>query len=133
MLAHTRALIAAATFAHLTGKKVAGVYDHAEGRDRLIAADARGDAVQGFDGERQAKFGGKLPEIYDEGDKAFIAFRPQGDEVQGHDRSSDSAFTARLTGGVVQVYDHGAQAWFSYDIQNPDAAMSYYSAAMPAA
>ncbi len=128
MKAHTRAMIAAATFAYLTGKKAAGVYDHAEGRDRLIAADCRDDAIQGYDGERKVKFGGKVPELFDQEDKVFISFRPEGDTIEGFDRASETAFTARVTGGAVQVYDHGAQAWFAYDIQDPNAAMSYYSA-----
>ena len=62
---HTRAMIAAAAHAFITGNKVAGVYDHSTGRHLRIAAEARGQQLQGYDGDRAARFGGTLPEIYD--------------------------------------------------------------------
>jgi hypothetical protein len=45
-------MIAASAYAFVTGKKVAGVYDHLEKRDLRIAAEAKGDQLQGFDGDR---------------------------------------------------------------------------------
>ncbi len=132
MLSHTRAMIAAATFALVTGKKVAGLHDHAQGRDLRIAAESRGDQLQGFDGERQVKFNGRLPEIYDAGDKVFVALQVEGTKAHGHDRASGTSFSVEVKDGLVQVYDHGAQAWFTYDVQNPDAAMSYYRTSAPA-
>lgn len=128
MQPHTRALVAAASFAFVTGKKVGGLYDHAEGRDRLIAAESRGDQLQGFDGERQAKFSGRLPELYDEGDRQSISIIVQDGSVRGHDRISGTDFAAKVGEGFVQVYDYGAGAWFDYEVQNPDAQMSYYRA-----
>ncbi|MCJ2181969.1 hypothetical protein MTR62_04525 [Novosphingobium sp. 1949] len=126
MQSHTRALIAASAFAFVTGKKVAGLYDHAEARDRLIAAESRRDQLQGFDGERQVKFSGRLPELYDEGDRVSIAMAITDGTVEGYDRGSATSYTARVADDFVQLYDHGAKAWFDYDVQNPDAAMSYY-------
>jgi hypothetical protein len=52
MQPHTRVVIAAAAYAFVTGKKVAGVYDHAAGRHLRIAAEARGEHLQGHDGDR---------------------------------------------------------------------------------
>jgi len=126
MQTHTRALIAAAAFACVTGRKVAGLYDHAAGQDLRIAAERRGDQVQGFDGERGARFGGTLPELYDSADKSFVSFAVEGNEVSGYDRASSTHYTARVTDGVVQLYDHGAAEWFAYDIQDEDAAAAYH-------
>lgn len=126
MQPHTRALIAATAFAVLTGKKVAGLYDHSATRDRRIAAERRGDQVQGVDGDRAAKFGGTLPEIFDAGDKAHISFEVEGTKVRGYDRASSTFYDAQVSDGVVQVYDHGADAWFAYDIQDADAPQSYH-------
>lgn len=128
MAPHTRSMIAAVAFAYRTGKKVAGLYDHAAGQDRRIAAEFRANQVQGFDGDRQAQFGGTLPEIFDAGDKAFVSFRPDKDTINGYDRSTSTFFTAEVRGGLVQVYDHGESQWFAYDVQDADAAQSYHRA-----
>ena len=48
---HTRALIAAAAFALISGKKVAGMHDHSSGKDLRIAAEGRGGQLQGYDGD----------------------------------------------------------------------------------
>jgi len=126
MHAHTRAIVAAATFAVITGKKVAGMYDHTAGQSLKIAAECRGDKLQGFDGERGVKFGGTLPEIYDAGDKSHVSIQSDGETVKGHDRHSSSDYAAHVTDGLVQLYDYAAKAWFAYDIQDPNAAKSYH-------
>lgn len=126
MQPHTRALVAAATFAILTGRKAAGVYDHAAGRSRRIAAECRGRVVKAHDGDRGARFGGTLPDLFDEGDRAYVSLVLEGGEVRGHDHRSGGDFSARVTQALVQVYDYAEQAWFHYDIQNPAAARSFY-------
>ena len=126
MYPQTRAMIAAVSFAIVTGKKVAGLYDHSAGRDLQIAAECRGNQVQGFDGDRAAKFGGTLPEIHDAGDNAFVSFEVEGQNVQGYDWRSSQFYTAQVSGGLVQVYDHGQSLWFSYDVQDADAPQSYH-------
>ena len=126
MLPHTRALVAAATFAVVSGRKVAGVYDHAEGRRLEVAAEARGDKLQGHDGERGVAFGGTVPELYDAGDKAFVSFEVDGAQAKGYDRATSSFYTAEVRDGVVQVYDHEHGAWFAYDIQDADADRSFH-------
>ena len=126
MAPHTRSMVAAAAFAYRTGKKVAGLYDHAAAQDRLIAAEFRGNQLQGFDGDRKARFGGTLPEIFDAGDEAFVSFEVEDDAIKGYDRSTSTFFTAKVSGGVVQVYDHGESTWFAYDIQDADAPRSYH-------
>lgn len=126
MYPHTRAMVAAAAFAFVTGKKVAGIYDHSTGRDLRIAAECRGERLQGFDGDRAVKFGGTLPELYDAGDKTFVTCEIDGTRVQGYDRHSSSSYVAHVTNGLVQVYDHSRSAWFAYDIQDPDSAQSYH-------
>jgi hypothetical protein len=126
MHSHTRAIVAAATFAFLAGKKVAGIYDHSAGRDLLIAAECRGDHLQGFDGDRNVNFDGTLPELYDTGDKAFVSFEIDGGKVHGYDRGTSSSYEARVIDGLVQVYDHGQGAWFAYDIQDAEAAQDYH-------
>lgn len=122
-------MIAAATFAFVTGRKVAGLYDHAEGRDRRIAAESRDNLLQGFDGDRGAKFSGTLPELYDAGDRTFVAFELDGAKARGYDRGSSTAYEAQVTDGLVQVYDHGQSAWFAYDVQDADALQSYHRTA----
>lgn len=126
---HTRAMVAAAAFAYVAGKKVAGIYDHSTGRDLQIAAEFNGDRLQGVDGDRAARFGGTLPEIYDAGDKTFVSFEVDGTMVKGYDRGSSSFYSATVTDGLVQVYDHGESTWFSYDIQNAASAQSYHRTA----
>lgn len=123
---HIRAMVAAATFAFVTGRKVAGLFDHTAGRDLRIAAECRGDVLQGFDGEREAKFGGTLPEILDSGERNYVSFERDGDRVKGYDRASGSHYEAQVAGGMVQVYDHGQGAWFAYDVQDAQAAQSYH-------
>lgn len=119
-------MVAAAAFAFITGKKVAGMYDHSAGRDLRIAAECRGNRLQGFDGDRAAKFGGGLPELYDAGDKTFVSFEIDGAKVQGYDRGSSSSYAAHVTDGLVQVFDHSQSAWFAYDIQDAESAHSYH-------
>jgi hypothetical protein len=117
MLAHTRALVAVSAYALVTGRKVAGIYDHAAGRHLRIAAESRGEHLQGFDGDRSARFGGTLPEIYDAADKGFISLAIDGETVRGHDRGSATSYEARITDRGVQLYDHGEGAWFAFDVQ----------------
>jgi hypothetical protein len=129
MQSHTRSMIAAAAFAALCGLKVAGLYDHAENRDRRIAAEYRDGGIQGVDGDRGAKFGGNLPEIFDGGDRAYVSLEIEGDSAKGYDRASSTFFSARVVDGLVQVYDYGDGHWYSYDVQNPDAANDYHRSA----
>ena len=131
MYPHTRAMIAAASFAFVTGKKVAGLYDHSARKDLQIAVECRGHELQGFDGDRDVKFGGTLPEIHDPGDKSLVSFEIDGTKVQGFDRGSASYYEAHVTDGLVQLYDHSQSAWFAYDIQDADMAQSYYRGAAP--
>ncbi len=112
-----RAMVAASAFALITAKKVAGLYDHAAARHRRIAAEARGIHLQGYDGDRSAKFGGTLPELVDTGERASISLEIDGQTARGYDRSSSSAYTANVTERGVQLYDHGQAAWFSFDVQ----------------
>lgn len=126
MSPNTRAMVAAAAFAFITGRKVAGVYDHSEGRDRRIAAECRGDRLQGFDGDRSEKFGGTLPELYLAAGKTFISMEIEGTRARGYDRASSGFYEAQAVDGLVQVYDHGEGAWFSYDMQDAELAQGYY-------
>ncbi|MFT4055973.1 MAG: hypothetical protein QM681_15830 [Novosphingobium sp.] len=132
MQAHTRSTIAAAAFAILTGRKVAGIYDHSISVDLQIAAEFHDGRLQGFDGTRGVKFGGTLPEVYDAGDKTFVSIEIDGAQVKGYDRASSTFFAARVEDGLVQVYDYGQGAWFAYDVQDPQAPSAYHRAADPA-
>ncbi len=73
MQSRTRAIVAASAYAVVTGHKVAGLYDHAGDQHLRIAAECRGNRVQAYDGERSANFGGTLPDLYDQGDDAFVS------------------------------------------------------------
>lgn len=117
MQPHTRAIIAAAAYAVITGKTVAGIYDHAGGRHLRIAAECRGSHVQAFDGERDAPFGGALPELYDAADGTFISLEADGMTARGHDRGSASSYVANVADRLVQLYDHGQSAWFAFQVQ----------------
>jgi hypothetical protein len=110
-------MVAAAAHAFMFGKKVAGVHDHAFGRDLQIAAEARGGRLQGFDGDRSAKFNGTPLEIYDAGDDAFVSIEIDGLKARGYDRGSSSHYSLSVTDQVVQLYDHAAGSWFAYSIQ----------------
>jgi hypothetical protein len=110
-------MIAAAAFAFISGKKVAGMHDHSQARDLRIAAECRGTKLQGFDGDRAVGFGGELPELYDAGGRSFVSLEIDGANAQGFDRASGTAFTARIADRRVQLYDHGEGAWFTFDIE----------------
>lgn len=116
MTPHTRAMIAATAHAFVIGKKVAGLYDHAAARHLRIAAESRNDHVQGYDGDRRARFGGTLPEIRDAADGSQVHMIVQGTTVSGYDRGSSAHFTVEAGERVAQLYDHGEGAWFAYDI-----------------
>jgi hypothetical protein len=117
MQAHTRALIAASAHAIITGKKVAGIYDHSAGRHLRIAAECRGNRLQGVDGERQARFGGTLPELHDEAEGNFVSLATDGSRASGYERNSEGFYTAEVTEQQVQVYDHSESSWYAFDIQ----------------
>ncbi|MEO6717963.1 MAG: hypothetical protein ABIM50_12045 [Novosphingobium sp.] len=117
MLPHTRAMVAAASYAFTTGKKVAGIHDHWSGQDLQIAAECRGNALQGFDGDRSVMFGGTLPELYDAGDKTFVSIEIAGAKVRGYDRGTSSSYAAQVSDGLVQLYDYSYGAWFEFNIQ----------------
>lgn len=117
MSPHTRAMVAAAAHAFMFGKRVAGVHDHDSGRDLQIAAEARGDRLQGFDGDRSVKFHGTSVELYDAGDEAFVSLEIDGLRAQGYDRGSSSHYSLSVTDPVVQLYDHTASSWFAFSIQ----------------
>ena len=117
MQPHTRAMIAAAAYAYTSGQKVAGLHDHASGRDLQIAAEARGGQLQGYDGDRGTQFGGALPELFDAGEQAYVSLEINGSEASGYDRRSSNAYTAQVSAGRVQLYDYGQGAWFTFDIQ----------------
>lgn len=114
---HTRAMVAAAAHAFIIGRKVAGIYDHSAGRHLRIAAEARGEQLQGFDGDRPARFGGTLPELYDAGDRVFVSLEIDGATARGHDRSTSSSYSANVTESLVQLYDYSQGAWFAFDVQ----------------
>jgi hypothetical protein len=110
-------MVAASAHAFIVGKRVAGVHDHETGQDLQVAAEARGTRLQGFDGDRAAKFGGTLPDLYDAGDKAFVSLDIDGVRAQGYDRGSSSHYSLTVTDEQVQLYDHEPGAWFAFSIQ----------------
>jgi hypothetical protein len=117
MQAHTRAMIAASAHAVIIGKKVAGLYDHAADQHLRIAAECRGNRLQGLDGDRAAMFGGTLPEIRDDGDRIFVSLEIDGTTARGFDRGSAGFYEAQVSDRLVQVYDHSQSAWFAFDVQ----------------
>lgn len=110
-------MVAAAAHAFISGKKVAGVHDHAAGQDLQIAAETRGGRLKGLDGDRSAKFSGTLAELYDAGDDSFVSLQIDGVTAKGYDRRSSSHYSLTITDQVVQLYDHSAGAWFAFTIQ----------------
>jgi len=117
MQPQTRAIVAASAHALITGKQVAGLYDHAAGRHLRIAAESRGEHLKGYDGDRDARFGGNLPELRDARNGGSVHIEIEGSSARGYDRSSSGHFTAEVTERLVQLYDHAAGAWFSFDVQ----------------
>jgi hypothetical protein len=117
MQPHIRAVIAAAAHAFVTGKKVAGIYDHAAGRHLRIAAEARAEQLQGHDGDRNVKFGGTLPHLRDTGEGASLHMEIEGTEARGYDTSSSGHFSAKVSDRLVQIFDHADGKWFAFDVQ----------------
>lgn len=118
MTPRTRAIVAAAAHAFITGRKVAGVHDHHSGEDLRIAAETHGGRLQGFDGDRSARFIGTDTEIFDAADNAHVSLEIQGHGAQGYDLSTSSHYSLTVTDGMVQLYDHGVGAWFAFSIQH---------------
>jgi hypothetical protein len=114
---HTRAMAAAAAFAVITGRKVAGLYDHAGAVHLRIAAECRGHQVQGADGDRSALFGGDLPTIFDAGDSNTVSLVIDGHKAQGYDALSQEYYAIEVTDRLVNLYDHGVAAWFAFEPQ----------------
>jgi len=117
MQPHIRAIIAASAHALVTGKKVAGLYDHTTGQHLRIAAEARAPHIQGYDGDRDARFGGTLPEIRDAGKGVSLHMETEEGAAHGYDRVSSSHFSAKVTERLVQLYDHAEGAWFAFEVQ----------------
>ncbi|WP_420138855.1 hypothetical protein [Sphingomonas sp.] len=117
MQSHIRAIVAAAAFAVITGKKVAGIYDHAGARHLRIAAECRDGWLQALDGERNAKFGGTLPELFHQGDSSYVSMEIDGHSARGYDRGSASFYVANVADQIVQLFDHDAETWFAFDVQ----------------
>jgi len=114
---HTRAILAASAFAVMTGRKVAGIHDHAAARHLRIAAECRGDQLQAFDGERSGWFNGTLPDLFDQLGRPFVFIERDGEAVRGYDRTSEGFYTATVSERTVQLFDHAEQAWFAFTIQ----------------
>lgn len=114
---HTRAIIAASAYAVITGKKVAGLYDHAAGRHLRIAAECRGNRLQAHDGDRSVNFGGMLPELCEHGDDGFVSLERDGSIARGYDRGSASFYEVRVKDRFAELYDHGESAWFAFNVQ----------------
>ncbi|WP_237392265.1 hypothetical protein [Aurantiacibacter rhizosphaerae] len=110
-------MVAAAAHAFICGRKIVGVHDHEFGKDMRIAAEAQGERLQGFDGDRAAKFDGSSSEIYDAVDDAFVSLEIDGLKAHGYDRRTSSHYTLSVLGRVVQLYDHASRSWFAYTIQ----------------
>ena len=117
MVPHTRAMIAAAAYAFIAGKKVAGMHDHASGRDLQIAAESRDNQLQGYDGDRAVKFGGTLPELFDAGSGNFVSLEIDGMKARGFDRGTSGSYAAEVSDRRVQLYDYSQAAWFAFSIQ----------------
>ncbi len=116
MDAHTRALIAASAYTVIIGQKVAGLYDHAAGQQLRIATELRGNVLQVADGERSVMFGGTLPELYDEANKAFVSLEVDGTRAHGYDRGAQGHYVADVTDRLIQLFDYSQDAWFAYEV-----------------
>lgn len=121
MQPHIRAIVAAAAFALINRRKVAGLFDHAAGRHLRIAAESRDDRVQAYDGDRSAKFGGTLPDLFDESDRSFVSLTIEGTTARGYDRASGGFYVAEVNDRLVQLYDHADSTWYAFDVQTVDA------------
>ncbi|WP_246152392.1 hypothetical protein [Sphingomonas montanisoli] len=110
-------MLAASVHAFVAGEKVAGIYDHSANRHLRIAAEARGNHLQGYDDDRSIRFGGTLPELFDTGDKVFISLLIEGSSAQGYDRGSSGFYTVNVVDRLVQLYDHSRSEWFAFSIQ----------------
>ena len=88
-------------------------------RQLNLTAECRGNRLQGLDGDRSVKFGGTLPELYDEGDNVFVTLDVDGAKARGYDRGSGGFYEAIVSEALVQLYDHGEGVWYSYDIRVP--------------
>lgn len=122
-----RALAAAAAHALVTGRKVAGLYDHAAARERAIAAECRAPSLRGHDGDRGCAFGGTLPSLHDAGSGSGFSLAHEGGRTWGR-FGTGGDFTIGLREGLVQLYDHAAAQWFAYDIREENSGLGFVRA-----
>ncbi len=116
MQPHTRALVAASAYAIVSGNKVAGLYDHTAKEQLRMAVECRGNSVQGADGERGVTFGGVLPELYDNGDQAFVSLEVDAATARGYDRGSGGHYLAEVSDRLIQLFDYRQDAWFAFEV-----------------
>jgi len=114
---HTRAMIAASAYAAITGRKVAGLYDHTGAVHLRIAAECRDGRVQGADGDRSATFGGILPEIHDAREQTFVSLAVEGHKAHGYDRGTQTHYALEVKDRLINLYDHGVATWFAFEVQ----------------
>jgi hypothetical protein len=117
MQPHIRAIVVASAHAFVIRKKVAGLYDHTAARHLRIAAEALGEHLQGYDGDRDARFGGSLPDLHDAREGTSVHIEIEGDAARGYDRGSAGHFSATVSEQRVQLYDHAEGTWFSFEVQ----------------
>ncbi|WP_241127097.1 hypothetical protein [Novosphingobium terrae] len=109
--------MAASAYAVIFDRKVAGLYDFTAQEHLRVAAESREGRVQGNYEGRPGLFGGTLPELFDATDQAFVSLEVDGYKVKGYDRASGHHYEAEILPRLIQLYDHGAQAWFSFEPQ----------------
>jgi hypothetical protein len=127
----TRALIAALGFASITGKTVAGLHDHAAMRDRRLAAQRRGQAVQAHDGDRDLHFGGTLPDIRDQNGQP-LSRSLEGHSLRAYDRTANAFTRPASATGWCRSSTMPPGPWFAYDVQDADAPNRYHRASTDA-
>jgi hypothetical protein len=114
---HKRAIVAAAVYSIVTGRRVAGVNDQAAGRHLWIAAECLGDRVHIYDGERRAWFGGTLPELCDHDGDAFLSLTRDGATIHARDWTAAGSCTATADDRTVLIFDVDEQVSFAFAIQ----------------
>ena len=116
ILSEIRPSIAALALAHTLGRPVSSIYDHAGKAHHDISITVEGEAVDGMDRSRLAKFSGSFPDILDHARKSYIHLSRDGSRYTGYDHKSSTHFIIDIRGETAALYDHDTESWTQFSL-----------------
>ena len=76
----------------------------------------KGTTVEIMDCDRECKFMGTLPTLFDFGTNTALSLEISGKNFSGTDKASGMYFTGMIQGSQVKLYDYAESREFLYDL-----------------